>query len=863
MLRRLFTFFLIVLFGPLSLFATHNRAGEITYRQLNQTTYEIKIVTYTKINSPADRPELPVSWGDNKGDTLIRNSEVPVAADIKRNTYTGVHTYPGPGNYIISFEDPNRNANVVNIPNSVSIPFYVETLLIINPFVPNNNSPILLQPPIDQACVNRVFIHNPNAYDPDGDSLSYTLIFCRGENGAFIPNYSYPTASNFFTLNPITGDLIWDSPQLQGEYNVAIRIDEWRNGSKIGFVVRDMQINVIACNNFPPEIVPIPDFCVEAGQSINFSVTANDPDNNQITLTATGAPFLLSNPAVFVQPTIGQGSVTVPFSWTTQCSNVRKQPYQVIFKAEDNSLPVNLVDLETALITVVGPSPKNPGITPLGGSMQINWDASTCTQAVGYRLYRRNGASGWNPAQCETGVPAYTGFKLIQTLNGLNSTNFTDDDNGAGLLPGILYCYRVIAFYPDGAESYASVEFCARLIKDLPVMTNASVNITDASNGEMFVQWSKPNEFDTLAYPGPYRYVLQRAAGINGNTFTPIATFNSLNDTNFVDTSLNTISGGYNYKVEFHNDTPGNTLLVGTSQPASSVFLTVASGDKKNRLNWAFNVTWDNAYDSAHYYVIYRKNLITGIFDSIAASATNNYTDNGLINGQEYCYYIKALGRYTAPGFLEPLINLSQQTCATPMDNEPPCAPVLSINSDCVAAENVLTWFNPDPLCASDIDHYNIYYAAESGMPLTLLLSISNANDTFYVASNLFSVAGCYAVSAVDSTGNESTGGIAVCVENCPLYELPNVFTPNGDNVNDVFHPLPYRFVKDIDLEIFNRWGQVVFKTDDPNINWDGKHQTSNTEVPSAVYFYRCKVNEIYLDGVRSRDLTGFIHLIR
>ena len=89
---------------------------------------------------------------------------------------TNRHTYSSPGTYTMYMEDPNRNYGVVNIPNSVNVPMYVQTILVINPFLGYNNSPTLLNPPVDVGCVDQIFIHNPGAYDVDGDSLSYRLV---------------------------------------------------------------------------------------------------------------------------------------------------------------------------------------------------------------------------------------------------------------------------------------------------------------------------------------------------------------------------------------------------------------------------------------------------------------------------------------------------------------------------------------------------------------------------------------------------------------------------------------------------------------------------------------------------------------
>ena len=71
--------------------------------------------------------------------------------------------------------DPNRNGSVINIPNSINQPFYIETVLVINPFIGVNSSPKLLNTPIDNGCVGYPFYHNPGAYDEDGDSIAYEL----------------------------------------------------------------------------------------------------------------------------------------------------------------------------------------------------------------------------------------------------------------------------------------------------------------------------------------------------------------------------------------------------------------------------------------------------------------------------------------------------------------------------------------------------------------------------------------------------------------------------------------------------------------------------------------------------------------
>jgi gliding motility-associated-like protein len=111
--------------------------------------------------------------------------------------------------------------------------------------------------------------------------------------------------------------------------------------------------------------------------------------------------------------------------------------------------------------------------------------------------------------------------------------------------------------------------------------------------------------------------------------------------------------------------------------------------------------------------------------------------------------------------------------------------------------------------------------------------------------------------------GNESPFSTIVCGDNCPVYTLPNVFSPNGDRTNDLFVPFPYRGVKLIDLKVFNRWGNVVFTTQDPAIGWDGTNQKSGGQVPEGVYFYTCLVTFERLAGDEQVQLKGYVHILR
>jgi gliding motility-associated-like protein len=855
--RKLFIL-LSLLFCFAEVHATHNRAGEITYVQLSELTYEVTVTTFTYTLSFADRPTLDVEWGDNTTSTAKRESILTLPNFYRRNIYKIIHTYPGPGIYKIVVQDPNRNAGVKNIPNSVNVVFSISTILTVNPSMGLNSTPVLLNPPYDKAAYGYVFIHNPAAYDPDGDSLSYKLSVCTREDGKPIENYTLPPATHSIRVDSISGDLVWDTPADTGVFNVAIEIQEWRNRKKIGIVVRDMQIEVYSTNNKPPVNSALRDYCVEAGDTIAFLFSATDPNEDYLSLKSTSGIFTLKScPATFRKVDSIKGYASSRFRWIPCHESVRNQPYDVIFKSDDSNSDVKLSDIDNMKIKVLGPSPKIINAIPEGKQIRLIWKTYGTNVISGFSIYRREGASTFNPDSCTSGVPLSLGFAKVGYVTGSATTSFSDSDNGQGLLYGKEYTYRIVAVYPNGTESKSSNEITSSLVSGVPVIKNVSVRNTDANNGSIFLSWRKPTKLDTIPANGPYEYLVYRAMGTGGKDYTLVKSIITadLNDTTMVDTLINTSTSGYIYKIELWNNAAGNRFLIGEPAYASSLFLTVTAGDRKAKISLARNVPWINTR-----YDIYRLNEATSTFDSIASTNQLVYTDPALENGREYCYLIRSFGGYLTDDMPKNIFNFSEKQCVIPVDNEPPCTPDINVKSQCDSLYNTITWSITDPACLSDIAGYRVYYKQTTEETLALITEINDPNTFFYRHSPGDIISGCYAVSTFDLKGNEGEKSERICIDSCDFYEIPNVFTPNGDDINDRLIAKTSGLVEKVDFKLFNRTGLLIFSTEKPRLEWDGTYK--GKIVSPGVYFYQCDVYEKRISGTEIFHLSGFVHVI-
>jgi gliding motility-associated-like protein len=117
-----------------------------------------------------------------------------------------------------------------------------------------------------------------------------------------------------------------------------------------------------------------------------------------------------------------------------------------------------------------------------------------------------------------------------------------------------------------------------------------------------------------------------------------------------------------------------------------------------------------------------------------------------------------------------------------------------------------------------------------------------------------------YMVSVTDATGCTATDSVTVHVNSVHDLYVPNAFTPNGDGNNDYFAAFGNKKAwKYVHARIFNRWGELVFESNDIDFKWDGKFKGEFQD--PGVYVYLIDVT--FIDDYSIGKLKGSVTLIR
>lgn len=125
--------------------------------------------------------------------------------------------------------------------------------------------------------------------------------------------------------------------------------------------------------------------------------------------------------------------------------------------------------------------------------------------------------------------------------------------------------------------------------------------------------------------------------------------------------------------------------------------------------------------------------------------------------------------------------------------------------------------------------------------------------------SHQYLLPGKYEVTARigDETNCEAILSQVIEVKQNIGIHVPSAFSPNHDGVNDVFY-IGHRLIQQFDIQVYNRWGQLVYEASDPGFQWDGRSTTGKT-VREGVYVYR--IQAVDIQGNR-QDQSGTITIL-
>lgn len=442
-------------------------------------------------------------------------------------------------------------------------------------------------------------------------------------------------------------------------------------------------------------------------------------------------------------------------------------------------------------------------VNPVTGLTVIGWSPSTSGDTKGYIVYNYNG----------------TNYIQIDTVMGINNTNYVYLNSNPSAASEQ---YTISAIDSCGNTS----DFDLKIQKT--IFLNASINIC---KGDIELRWTKYINW----VPGVNFYRV--FASKDGGAFNLIGT-TTANDTDFVHESV-TKGSNYCYLITTVNlnstrTSTSNLYCITATVPnqpeyAYSIYATVAS-DNKIELSAVTNQNAD-----IRGFKIYRAEDDTSwtSFNSIATvnSVGNNFVQfyDSDVNTQKSSYAYRVI---------------ILDSCGTPSVKSNLSKSILLDVKPQIDLTHQLIW-SPYSYWMGGIEKYNIYRIINDEPDTVFLGSVTpDKNEYTDVAKEKLEGIGkfCYMIQAVEGLG-DTLGYKAISNSNWKcINQESTVYIPNAFNPADIFNPtfkpiITFADPANYEFEVYNRWGQRVFNTNDIAAYWDGK--VSNDLLPADLYAYR------------------------
>lgn len=266
---------------------------------------------------------------------------------------------------------------------------------------------------------------------------------------------------------------------------------------------------------------------------------------------------------------------------------------------------------------------------------------------------------------------------------------------------------------------------------------------------------------------------------------------------------------------------------------ASSAFVPIIksvsiSDDERIDIKWS-------APENVEDYQLYRKGV--GGFEWLAALKDTSFVDMPeALDSVEYCYVLKAVN-----------------TCGFESSESNAGNSIVLNGSFSADSFPTLRWSEYRGW-AHGVSSYNVYRNDGDGFQL-----VAQTEKPFLVDKdfdNGATLKATYRIEAIQRQGNHTSVSNTWSFNFQPMLFIPNAFTPNHDNVNDYFEVKGHG-MEEVNIRIFNKWGERVFDSQGKNIAWDGKFKG----VAASGGTYVCIIKTRTPEG-REYEFQRTIHLI-
>lgn len=875
-LMLLFTFI-----GHKSMNATHIVGGEITYEYLGNDLYLVTLTIYRDCG-PANTQGTGfdasvqigvfLSNGNSYDDNFFMSLSdadveyIPVELDnpcfilppdlcVERAVYTGTIDLPfNAGGYTLVHQRCCRNPSIVNLdyPEDQGATFTTQIPGTSEISVQNNSAVFTNFPPI-ALCSNADFVFDHSATDADGDSLVYE--FCSPVLGGtdFDPaptptpppftglNYSsgfnsgYPIASDpAFAIDPVTG-IITGTPTDLGQYVIGICVSEYRNGVLINSSTRDFQFNVTACD--PVIISTIPeqdDFC--SGATVTFDNTSYNADFFHWDFGVAGTDADTSNlefpTFTYDEPGVYNVTLVANPGWTCSDSSIVQFTVMPEIVPEITVQDYNCIDghdyydffvtsnaTNTATIAWDFGSDSDPQLASGNNPQLIMMNPEALQMNVTVTV-TDNGCVGTdteiidNPADPFSSIVPQEafcdGFTYSFENNALNAENYYWNFGVPGVGDGSQEANPTFTFPNSGTYQIMLVVSAEYTCSDTSYMSFEIFEPLDPFYPDHDIQCLDENSFDFAG----------QGAG------TPFANY----EWDF---------GAFATPTTSTQQNPQNVVF--TVPDTHVVTLTISeNGCEKTYIDsvqvvdhFIADLTLDNAQGCPPLLVDLNASAQSDVNVYFLWDFGDGTTSEQGLTTHTYEHpgtYDVTITAFTLQGCEDSVIQVFDNAVVV----HPNPIPGFTITPQQVDILNPETTI-ADSSYGSTGCHYFMSDGGEYyGCDFDYLWTESGFQTITQHVVNEF---GCTA----DVTGTVIVNGF--------IFFAPNSFTPDFDGLNDGWKP-ELTGISKYDLQIYNRWGELIFRTDDPKKPWFGNKIGSDYVMENEVYNYI----------VRAEDLIGLPH---